>query len=91
MHDASIDRTTTGKGKVKDMALPDIRKYRLKAPYGRVSAEVVPTFEDFLQVTRGKIMVDVDMKTDNANGIIAAVSTADIANEVFILIMIMIN
>jgi len=83
MHDSSIDRTTTGKGKVEDMTLSEIRQFRLKAPDGRISSEVVPTFEDFLQVTKGKIMVDVDMKTDNVNGIIGAVLQADMNNEVF--------
>ena len=83
MHDSSIDRTTTGKGKVEDMTLSEIRKYRLKAPYGRISSEVVPTFEDFLRVAKGKIMVDVNMKTDNVNGIIWAVSQAGINKEVF--------
>lgn len=83
MHDSNIDRTTTGKGKVGDMTLSEIRKYRLKAPYGRISSEVVPTFEEFLQVAKGKIMVDVDMKTDNVNGIIEAVSQAGTNNEVF--------
>ena len=83
MHDSSIDRTTTGKGKVEDMTLAEIRKYRLKAPYGRISSEVVPTFEDFLQVAKGKIMIDVDMKTDNVKGIVGAVSQAGIYKEVF--------
>ena len=32
MHDASIDRTTTGKGKVEEMTLLEIRRYRLKGP-----------------------------------------------------------
>src|SRR5690606_40138392 len=68
LHDAlpiysKIDRTTTGKGKVEDLTLAEIRKYHLKAPYGRISEETVPTFEEFLKVTKGKIMVDVDMKT----------------------------
>lgn len=83
MHDSSIDRTTTGKGKVGDMTLAEIKKYRLKAPYGRISNETVPTFEEFLNVTNGNIMVDIDMKTDDVKGIVAAVSKAGANNEVF--------
>ncbi|MBD1261023.1 glycerophosphodiester phosphodiesterase family protein [Maribacter polysiphoniae] len=83
MHDSSIDRTTTGKGKVEDLTLAEIRKYKLKAPYGRISKETVPTFEEFLKVTKGKIMVDVDMKTDNVEGILAAVEKTGTHNEVF--------
>tara|TARA_R110001592_G_scaffold64527_5_gene198285 strand:- start:2115 stop:2714 length:600 start_codon:yes stop_codon:yes gene_type:complete len=83
MHDSSIDRTTTGKGKVEELTLAEIRKYKLKAPYGRISEETVPTFEDFLKVTKGKIMVDVDMKTDNVKGILKAVHALDMQKEVF--------
>ncbi len=83
MHDSKIDRTTTGKGKVEELTLEEIRKYRLKAPYGRTSEEPVPTFEEFLKVTKGKIMVDVDMKTDNVEGILAAVERTGTKNEVF--------
>lgn len=83
MHDSSIDRTTTGKGKVEDLTLAEIRKFRLRAPYGRISEETVPTFEEFLKVTKGKIMVDVDMKTDNVTGIIEAVKRTGTSGEVF--------
>ena len=83
MHDSSIDRTTTGKGKVEELTLAEIRKYKLKAPYGRISEETVPTFEEFLKVTKGKIMVDVDMKTDNVKGILMAVHALDMQKEVF--------
>ncbi len=83
MHDSKIDRTTTGKGKVEDLTLAEIREVRLKAPYGRTSEETVPTFEEFLKVTKGKIMVDVDMKTDNVTGILAAVKETGTSNEVF--------
>src|SRR5690606_15464243 len=88
LHDAlpiysKIDRTTTGKGKVEDLTLAEIRKYHLKAPYGRISRETVPTFEEFLKVTKGKIMVDVDMKTDNVTGILEAVKKTGTGKEVF--------
>ncbi len=83
MHDSSIDRTTTGKGKVEELTLAEIRKYKLKAPYGRISEETVPTFEEFLKVTKGKIMIDVDMKTDNVKGILKAVHALAMQKEVF--------
>ncbi|MCG2460445.1 glycerophosphodiester phosphodiesterase family protein [Flavobacteriaceae bacterium F89] len=83
MHDSRIDRTTTGKGKVEDLTLAEIRKFRLKAPYGRISKETVPTFEEFLKVAKGKIMVDVDMKTDNVTGILAAVEATGTSDDVF--------
>jgi len=83
MHDSKIDRTTTGTGKVEDLTLAEIRKYKLKAPYGRISKETVPTFEEFLKVIKGKILVDIDMKTDNAKGVVAAVLKTGTMKDVF--------
>ncbi|MCG1037417.1 glycerophosphodiester phosphodiesterase family protein [Polaribacter sargassicola] len=83
MHDNTIDRTTTGSGKVEDLTLAEIKAFKLKAPYGRVSKESVPTFKEFLKVVKGKIMVDVDMKTDNVDGLVKAVNKYGNKDEVF--------
>jgi len=83
MHDSSIDRTTTGKGKVKDLTLAEIRTYKLKAPYGRISNETIPTFEEFLKVIKGKILVDIDMKTNNVKGIVEIVKKTGTEKDVF--------
>ncbi len=83
MHDGTIDRTTTGKGKVADLTLAEIKSYRLRAPYGRISKESVPTFEAFLKVAKGKIMVDLDIKTDNYRGIVEMVKKTGTTLDVF--------
>ncbi|AYN68598.1 glycerophosphodiester phosphodiesterase [Euzebyella marina] len=83
MHDSSVDRTTNGSGKVEDLTLKQIRSLRLKDPSGKLSKETVPTFEEFLRVTKGKIMVDIDMKTDNVEGIVSALKTTGTLDEVF--------
>lgn len=83
MHDSKIDRTTTGKGKVEDLTLAEIKKYRLKAPDGSISSETVPTFTAFLKETKGKIMIDVDMKTDNVTGILSDVKRTGTDSQVF--------
>ncbi|WP_405607990.1 glycerophosphodiester phosphodiesterase family protein [Polaribacter sp. Asnod1-A03] len=83
MHDSSIDRTTTGSGKVEELTLAEIKAFKLKGPYGRVSKEPVPTFKEFLKVVKGKIMVDVDMKTDNVRGLVKAVNEYGNKDEVF--------
>ena len=83
MHDATIDRTTTGTGKVEELTLAEIRTYRLKDAAGTISKETVPTFENFLKVTKGKILVDIDMKTDNVEGIMRAVAKTGTNEEVF--------
>ncbi len=83
MHDSKIDRTTTGTGKVEDLTLAEIRSYKLKAPYGRISKETVPTFEQALKIIKGKIMVDIDMKTDNVKGLVEMVEKTGTNRYVF--------
>jgi glycerophosphoryl diester phosphodiesterase len=83
MHDSKIDRTTTGKGEVEDLTFAEIRTFKLRAPYGRVSEETIPTFEEALKVIKGKIMVDIDMKTDNVKGMVEMVEKTGTNNDVF--------
>ncbi|MCD6544769.1 MAG: glycerophosphodiester phosphodiesterase family protein, partial [Flavobacteriaceae bacterium] len=83
MHDSKIDRTTTGKGKVEDLTLAKLRTFRLKAPYGRISKETIPTFEEALKIIKGKIMVDIDMKTDNVKGMVEMVGKTGTNKYVF--------
>ena len=60
MHDSSLDRTTTGKGKVKDWTLDSIRTLRLKNGAGLRTMHTVPTLEEALAVTKGKVLVNLD-------------------------------
>ena len=60
MHDSSLDRTTTGKGKVKDWTLDSIRTLRLKNGAGLRTMHTVPTLEEALSVTKGKVLVNLD-------------------------------
>lgn len=62
MHDKTVDRTTNGKGNVKDLTFEEIRKLRLKHN-GELTSEMIPTLEEALTLTRGKIMVDLDIKS----------------------------
>ncbi|MCK5814975.1 MAG: glycerophosphodiester phosphodiesterase family protein [Flavobacteriaceae bacterium] len=83
MHDSHIDRTTTGKGKVEDLTFAELRTYKLTGDYGRVSEETIPTFEEALNEIKGKIMFDIDMKTDNVEGMVAMVEKTGTNADVF--------
>jgi len=63
IHDKTVDRTTTGKGNVKDYTLEEIKRLRLVHD-GVVSNQQVPTLEEVLQMVKNKIMVDLDIKLD---------------------------
>ena len=62
MHDKTVDRTTDGKGLVKDLTFEEIRRLRLKHK-GQLTKEKIPTLEEALLFAKGKIMIDLDIKT----------------------------
>lgn len=64
MHDATVDRTTNGKGKIADMTLDEIKQLYLKSGHGIKTRHRVPTLEEVLLLVKGKILVNID-KGDN--------------------------
>lgn len=60
MHDAALDRTTTGKGKVADWTLDSIRTLRLKNGCGIRTKYSVPTLEEALLAAKGRVLVNLD-------------------------------
>lgn len=79
MHDASVDRTTNGTGKVSDLTFEEVRKLRLKFN-GALTEEQVPTLEEALNLAKGKILVDLDIKTNRVPQIIKVVDRTQTAN-----------
>lgn len=62
MHDQTIDRTTTGSGKVSDMTYAEIQKYYLKDyNTGKATTHKVPTLEEAFKRGRGKIYFNLDI------------------------------
>ncbi len=64
MHDNTIDRTTNGKGKVSDYTLEELKNFRLRNGMGRVTFHTIPTLEEVLNLTKGKIMINIDKGYD---------------------------
>ena len=62
MHDASLDRTTTGNGAVSDYTLPELKKLRLKDNFGTVTDYRIPTLSEVLNWTVGKAILELDVK-----------------------------
>ncbi len=62
MHDATLDRTTTGTGKVGDYTLAELQKFRLKDPGGNVTDFKIPTLKEALIWSKGKTIMNLDHK-----------------------------
>ena len=60
MHDKTLDRTTTGKGKVVEWTLDSIRTLRLKNGAALRTKHRVPTLEEALLTAKGRVMVNLD-------------------------------
>nr|WP_121271048.1 glycerophosphodiester phosphodiesterase family protein [Pedobacter schmidteae] len=62
MHDATLDRTTNGKGKVSDYTFEELQQFRLKDPEGNVTAYKIPALKDVIAWSKGKTVVNLDKK-----------------------------
>lgn len=62
MHDNTIDRTTTGKGKVKDNTYEELESLFLKNVLGFETRYKIPTLKQALETFKGKIVLDLDIK-----------------------------
>ena len=60
MHDGTLDRTTTGKGKVSEVTMDSIAKLKLKNGCAIRTIHKVPTLEEALIHAKGKIMLNLD-------------------------------
>ena len=60
MHDEMLGRTTTGKGKIADWTLDSIRTLHLKNGCATRTRERVPTLEEALTLTKGRVLVTLD-------------------------------
>ena len=62
MHDETIDRTTTGKGKVSDYTYAELQKFNLVDRDGNVTAFKIPSLKACLDWSKGKTILNLDIK-----------------------------
>ena len=62
MHDATLDRTTTGSGKVSDYTYEQLRRFRLKDAEGNVTAYEIPTLSEAIEWAQGRTVLNLDHK-----------------------------
>lgn len=65
LHDEKLNRTTTGKGFLKDYTYAQLQQFRL-LQNGQPTNETIPTLQQALKAAKCKILVDLDFKLDDA-------------------------
>lgn len=83
-HDATLDRTTTGKGKVCDLTLEQIKKFKMRDAKGKVTDYEILTLEEALELTRGRIIMNIDKFTAYPREILDAVAAVGALKEVLV-------
>ena len=75
MHDGTIDRCTTGRGRISEMTYEEIQKHYLKTAHGtRCSLDLkVPTLREALEVCKDRIVINID-KGYNHYGLVLAMA-----------------
>lgn len=56
MHDVTIDRTTNGKGMIKDYTFEELRQFQVGG------SEIIPTLEEALLLIKDKMHVSIELK-----------------------------
>jgi len=65
IHDASIDRTTNGKGKVKDYTLEEIRNFDAGSWFSKeYASERIPTLDEVIKLINGQTELLIELKSD---------------------------
>jgi glycerophosphoryl diester phosphodiesterase len=64
MHDETLDRTTTGSGKVSDHTLAELKELFLKDNNNKPTTYRIPTFAEVLQWAVERTVLTVDVKRD---------------------------
>lgn len=86
MHDATIDRTTTGKGKPGDYTWAELQEFYLLAGSGTKTRHKIPSFEEFLDAANGKVILCVDKGIDYFDQAMDLINKKNMSNQIIYLI-----
>lgn len=86
MHDRTIDRCTTGRGKIGEMTYEELQRHYLKTAHGvRSSLDLkVPTLREALEVCKDRITVNIDKGYDYYPMVLALTEELGVTHQVLI-------
>ena len=85
-HDATVDRMTNGSGPINEFDLDGIRRLRLLSGAGGKKAvlthERIPTLQEALALTKGNILVNLDIKSNIFDRTLEVVERLGVQDEI---------
>ena len=86
MHNRTIDRCTTGRGKIGEMTYEELQRHYLKTAHGvRSSLDLkVPTLREALEVCKDRITVNIDKGYDYYPMVLALTEELGVTHQVLI-------
>ena len=86
MHDETLDRTTSNSGRLADFDWVAIRDLRLRdgagGPESPLTAETIPLLRDALELSRDKILVNLDVKGKVFDSTFDVVTDAGVGDQI---------
>ena len=82
MHDRTLDRTTTGKGDPEEFTWEELQAFFI-VDKGKRTSFKIPSLREALNLAHGKILVDLDLKTDRIEKVVEVVNRTDTKEIVF--------
>lgn len=82
-HDSSVDRTTTGKGKVKELSSEYISTLKLKSDQG-VTEYGMPTLTEALDLCKDRVLINIDKGYNYYDQILQMLVERDMVGQVLI-------
>ncbi len=82
IHDATLERTTDGTGKVQSKTLEELKKLNAGSWFGKeFSQEKIPTLKEVIDLMDGKALLLIELKNDSKNGMYEDLVEKDAPNS----------
>jgi len=81
LHDPSLDRVSNGTGFVNEYTLRELKQLSLTSD-GKITEYKILTLEEALQIIKGKILVNLDIKTGGIKEILNVCKRVGVVNQV---------
>jgi glycerophosphoryl diester phosphodiesterase len=86
IHDDTVDRTTNGKGKIKELTLAELKKLDAGSWFAqKYQGEKIPTLTEALDLAKNKTMVMIELKAEGtAEKSVPLIEQFDMVEQVFV-------